>query len=185
MNTYKFCKEFEKIFGRSHSKRISRKQRIISGGSTFISSPCSNFLYEMSLYADMPVSEYKKLFGDDSKYLFSLCDCVYRRFRKRFRKNCKKSGLATYITGQNLHKCFSSIVMLDTFFDRIFSECRLTFEFIFYETVVLSVELYLRRKIEKRNLRKISTNTENLFRKNEDFGRNYSSFDCKSLHKRR
>ena len=80
---------------------------------------------------------------------------------------------------------FLDIVMLDTFFVRIFSECRLTFEFIFYKSVVLNVELYLRRKIEKRNLRKISINTENLFRKNEDFGRNYSSFDCKSLHKRR
>ena len=80
---------------------------------------------------------------------------------------------------------FLDIVMLDTFFVRIFSECRLTFEFIFYKTVVLNVELYLRRKIEKRNLRKISINTEKLFRKNEDFGRNCSSFDCKSLHKRR
>ena len=80
---------------------------------------------------------------------------------------------------------FLDIVMLDTFFVRIFSECRLTFEFIFYKTVVLNVELYLRRKIEKRSLRKISINTENLFRKNEDFGCNYSSFDCKSLHKRR
>ena len=80
---------------------------------------------------------------------------------------------------------FLDIVMLDTFFVRIFSECRLTFEFIFYKSVILNVELYLRRKIEKRNLRKISINTENLFRKNEDSGRNYSSFDCKSLHKRR
>ena len=75
--------------------------------------------------------------------------------------------------------------MLDTFFFRIFPECRLTFEFIFYETVVLNVELYLRRKIENRNLRKISINTENLFQKNEGFGRNYSSFTCKSLHERR
>ena len=139
----------------------------------------------MSFYANMPVFKFKKLFGDDCKYPFSLCDCVYRRFRKRFRKNCKKSGLATYITGQNLHKCFLDIIMLDTFFVRIFSECRLTFEFIFYETVVLNVELYLRRKIEKINLRKISINTENLLRKNENFGRSYSSFDCKSLHKRR
>ena len=80
---------------------------------------------------------------------------------------------------------FLDIVMFDIFFVRLFSECRLTFEFIFYETVVLNVELYLRRKIGKRNLRKISINTENLFRKNEDFGRNNSSFDCKSLHKRR
>ena len=78
---------------------------------------------------------------------------------------------------------FLDIVMLDTFFVRIFSECGRTFEFIFYKTAVLNVELYLRRKIEKRNLRKISINNENLFRKNEDFGRNYSSFDCKSLHK--
>ena len=75
---------------------------------------------------------------------------------------------------------FLDIVILDIFFVRIFSECRLTFEFIFYETVILNciyVELYLRRKVEKKNLRKISINTENLFRKNEDFGRNYSSFD--------
>ena len=118
MNTYKFCKEknkknnfekinLKKIFGRYESKRISCKQIIISVGRTFISSPFSNFLYEMSLYADMRVSEFKKLFGDNCKYLFSLCDCVYCRFRKRFRKNCKKSGLATYIMGQNLHKCFS------------------------------------------------------------------------------
>ena len=67
---------------------------------------------------------------------------------------------------------FLDIVMLDTFFVRIFSECRLTFGFIFYETIDLNVELYLRRKIEKRNFRKISINTESLFRKNEDFGRN-------------
>ena len=80
---------------------------------------------------------------------------------------------------------FLDIVMLDIFFVRIFSERGLTFEFIFYETVVLNIELYLRSKIGKRNLRKISINTENLFWKNEDFGRNYSSFDCKSLHKRR
>ena len=78
---------------------------------------------------------------------------------------------------------FLDVVLLDTFLVRIFSECRLTFEFIFYETAVLTVELYLRGKIVKRNLRKISINAENLFRKNEDFGRNYSSFDCKSLHK--
>ena len=53
------------------------------------------------------------------------------------------------------HKTYTSvfldIVMLDTFFVRILSECRLMFEFIFYETVALNVELYLRRKIEKRN----------------------------------
>ena len=77
---------------------------------------------------------------------------------------------------------FLNIVMLDTFFVRIFSECRLTFEFIFNETVVLNVELFLRRKMEKRNF---SINTENLFWKIEDFGHSYSCFDCKSLRKHR
>ena len=51
---------------------------------------------------------------------------------------------------------FLDIAMLDTFSVRIFSECRLTFEFIFYETVVLNVQLYLCRKIETKNLRKTS-----------------------------
>ena len=100
-------------------------------------------------------------------------------------KNVKRVVWRPTLRDKTYTSVFLDIVMLDTFFVRIFSECRLTFEFIFYETVVLNVELYLRRKIEKRNLRKISINTENLFRKNEDFGRNYSSFDAKSLHKRR
>ena len=98
-------------------------------------------------------------------------------------KNVKRVVWRPTLRDKTYTSVFLDIVMLDTFFVRIFSECRLTFEFIFYETVVLNVELYLRRKIEKRNLRKISINTENLFRKNEDFGRNYSSFDGKSLHK--
>ena len=54
--------QVEKIFGRYQSKRIRQKQRILSGGRTFISSPYSNFLYEMSLYADIPVSKIEKLF---------------------------------------------------------------------------------------------------------------------------
>ena len=98
-------------------------------------------IYRMSLYADMPVSEFKKLFGDDCKYLFSTLNIVggllkeiyemttvalfvfYIVSEKDLEKNCKKSGLATYITGQNLHKWFLDIVILDTFFVRIFSEC--------------------------------------------------------------
>ena len=85
----------------------SRCQRILSGSKTMILSPYSNFLYEVSLYLKIRVSELKTLFGNDCEYLHSLCDKVYKRFRKRFRKNCRKSGLATYISGENLRKCFS------------------------------------------------------------------------------
>ena len=106
MNTEKCCVEFEKIFGQYKSKHIKRYQRIFSGSKSMM-SPYSNFLYEVSLYLKIHVSELKKLFGNDCEYLYSLCDKVYKRFRRRFRKNCRKSGLATYISGENLHKCFS------------------------------------------------------------------------------
>ena len=72
-----------------------------------ISSPYSNFLCEVSLYLKIRVSELNTLFGNDCEYLHSLCDKVLKSFRKRFRKNCRKSGLATYISGENLRKCFS------------------------------------------------------------------------------
>ena len=107
MNPEKFCVEFEKLFGLYKLKRIKSCQRILSGSKTMISSPYSNFLYEVSLYLKICVLELKTLFGNDCKYLYSLCDKVYKRFRRRFRKNCRKSGLATYISGENLHKCFS------------------------------------------------------------------------------
>ena len=107
MNTYKFCREFEKIFERYRKDRIIRSQRIFIGGKSSISPPYSNFLYELSLYLEAPISEVKELFGRDCHYLHSMCEPVYRHFRKKFRKNCRKSGgLATYISGQNLHKCF-------------------------------------------------------------------------------
>ena len=72
-----------------------------------ILSPLLNFLYEVSLYLKIRVSELKVLFGNDCKYLYSLCNTVYNRFRRRFRKNCRKSRVATSISGENLHKCFS------------------------------------------------------------------------------
>ena len=74
---------------------------------------------------------------------------------------------------------FPDIDMLEKFFVTIFYECRLTLEFIFYETLVLNVDLYLRRKIEKRNWRKTSISTYNLFR-NEDFDSYYTHFDRES-----
>ena len=41
---------------------------------------------------------------------------------------------------------FPDIDMLEKFFVTIFYECRLTLELIFYEKLVLNVELYLRGK---------------------------------------
>ena len=107
MNTEKFCVEFEKIFGRYKSNQIRRCQRVLSGDKRVISSPYSNFLYKISLYLKVRVSDVKQLFSKDCKYLYSLCDHVYRRFRRRFIKKCVKSGLAIYVAGQNLQKCFS------------------------------------------------------------------------------
>ena len=107
MNTEKFCVEFENIFGRYKSNRIRRCHKVLSGNKRMVSSPYSTFIYEIGLYLNVPVSEVKKLFSEDCQYLFSLCDHVYRRFRKRFRKTCSKTSLATYVVGQNLHKFFS------------------------------------------------------------------------------
>ena len=39
-----------------------------------ITLPYSNFLYEVSLYLNICVSELKKLFGNDCEHLYSLCD---------------------------------------------------------------------------------------------------------------
>ena len=91
MNTDKFCVEFEKIFDQYKSKRIKRCQRILSGSETMISSPYSNFLYEVSLYLKSRVSELKELFGNDFEYLYSLCDKVYKRFKRRFKKTEEKA----------------------------------------------------------------------------------------------
>ena len=107
MNTEKFCKEFEKIFGSYKSKCIRKFNRVLSGDKKMISSPYTTFLYKIGLYLNIPVFQVKRSCFPKTGYLFSLCRPAYRRFRKRFRNNCKKTGLATYITGSNLHKCFS------------------------------------------------------------------------------
>ena len=69
-----------------------------------------------------------------------------------FGKTVKRVVWPPTLRDKTYTSVFLDIVMLDTFFVRIFSECRLTFEFILYETVVLNVKLYLRRK-KKRNLK--------------------------------
>ena len=95
MNTDKLCIGFEKIFGKYKSKCMKKDHRVLSGNKTMMSSPYSNFLYEVNLYRKIRVSELKKLFGNDCEYLYSLCDKVYKQFRRRFRKNYRKSCLAT------------------------------------------------------------------------------------------
>ena len=70
MNTEKCCIVLEKIFGQHKSKCMKRYQRVLSGNKTMVSSPCSNFLYEVSLYLKIRVSELKKLFGNDREYLY-------------------------------------------------------------------------------------------------------------------
>ena len=106
MNTEKFCKEFEKIFGKYKSYRVHKRQRILCGCKKMATPPYATFLYEVALYLDVPVSEAKKLLSDDCRYLFPLCEHVCRCCRKKFRKNCQKTGLATYISDSNLRKCF-------------------------------------------------------------------------------
>ena len=95
MDTEKFCKEFVNFFGKYKSYRIHKRQRILSGYKKIVSSPYSTFLYEVARYLKVPVSEVKSLFSDDCRYLFPLCDHVYKSFRKRFRQNCQKTGLET------------------------------------------------------------------------------------------
>ena len=164
MNTEKFCVEFEKIFGQCKSKRMKRCRRVVSGSKTMISSPYCNFLYEVSLYLKIRVSGLKTLFATDCEYLYSLSEKVYKRFRRRFRKNCRKSGLATYKTGENLHKCFSKYWydMLDQILQKLFIESRMTLEFLFYETIVLTFEFSIRRKNEKRQHEIICIKTKDL-----------------------
>ena len=70
MSTEKCCIVLEKIFGQYKSKCMKRYQRVLSGNKTMVSSPCSNFLYEVSLYLKIRVSELKKLFGNDREYLY-------------------------------------------------------------------------------------------------------------------
>ena len=65
MNTEKLCIGLEEIFGKYKSKCMKKDQRVLSGNKTMMSSPYSNFLYEVNLYRKIRVSELKKLFGND------------------------------------------------------------------------------------------------------------------------
>ena len=141
LNTYKFCKEFEKIFGPYKSKRLTPKQRVLSGWRTFMSSPYSNFVYEISLYLNIPVSEVKQLLTKDCQYLYPLCEYVYKRFRKRFRKNGAKSGLASV---------FQGIGMISRFFEKKFYDG--TLKFLLYETLILGIDVTFRKRNERRSL---------------------------------
>ena len=106
MNTEKFSKEFEKIFESYKSKCIRKFDRVLSGNKKMISPPYATFLYEIGLYLNIPVSQ-EKLFSNDCDYLFSLCIVFIDALEKDLEKIAKKTGLATYITGSNFHKCFS------------------------------------------------------------------------------
>ena len=113
MNTKKFCEQFERIFGPFQLDRLRNKELVVSGGREFVSSPYSNFVYEVSLYLNAPISDVKVAYDDECRQLFKLCYNVYRAFRRNFRKKCKKGRLATYITGSNLHKCFTRYRYVD------------------------------------------------------------------------
>ena len=60
--------------------------------------------------------------------------------------------LRTYL-GRTFTSVFRNIAitMIEKFFQRIFMQSRMTFEFLFYETVLLSIESSIRRKIEQGN----------------------------------
>ena len=107
MNTKNFCEEFERIFGSFQLKHLKDKEKVISCERNFVSSPYSNFIYEVSLYLDARICDIKFVFEDEFKILFPLCEHVYHNFRKQFRRKCKGKKLATYITGENLQKCFT------------------------------------------------------------------------------
>ena len=77
MNTEKFCKEFEKIFGKYKSYCVQKRQRIFCGCKKMVLSPYATLLSEVVLHLDVPVSEVKKLFSDDCRYLFPLCEYMF------------------------------------------------------------------------------------------------------------
>ena len=163
MNTEKLCVEFEKIFGPYKSDWIRRCQRVLSGDKGMISSPYPNFLCEIRMYFKVRISNIKQLFSKNCEYLYSLCDPIYRRFRRRFRKKCAKSGLATYNAVTYIRSAYPDIPMLiDEFLRRIFSEASMTFEYLLYETVMLNVELSIQRKLDKRNRELICKKTKDL-----------------------
>ena len=106
-----------------------------------MSSPYSNFVYEISLYLNIPVSEVKQLLTKDCQYLYPLCEYVYKRFKKRFRKDGAKSGLASV---------FQGIGMISRLFEKKFYEW--TLKFLLYETLILGIDVTFRKRNERRSL---------------------------------
>ena len=92
MNSYNFYKKFESFFSPYKKYKIKKKQSILTTKKNLISSARSLFLYEMSLYLDMPVSKLKSK-HNDIPYLFPLYRKIYLTFRKKFRKLCKEGGM--------------------------------------------------------------------------------------------
>ena len=163
MNTETFCVEFEKIFGQYKSKRIKRCQRILSDSQTMISLPYLNFLYQASLYFKIRVSEVKTLFDNNCGELHSLCDEVYKRFRRTFRKNTVERAdlLPIY-----LEKIYTSVSrgtdMLDQILKGLLIESRMILEFLFYETTVLTSHFSISPKNKKRQREIICIKTKDL-----------------------
>ena len=121
---------------------------ILTTNKNFLSSPLSTFFYEMSFYLDIPVSRIKSDYGGECQYLFRLRRKVYRR--KKFRRKCKKKRCGKYKTGGTLRRLW---VYLKQYIEQYSHYCRLTFEFILYETFVLLVDISLRKR-QKTFLRK-------------------------------
>ena len=107
MNSYNFCKEFESFFGPYKKYKIKNKQSILAARKNLISSARSLFLYEISLYLDMPASKLKSKHNDICNYLFPPCRRISLRLGKKIRKLCKEGGMGKYKSGRIFHKCFS------------------------------------------------------------------------------
>ena len=135
MNSYSFCKEFESFFGPCKKYKIKNKQSILATKNNLISSARSLFLYEMSLYLDMPVSRLKSKHNDICNYLFPLCQRIYLRLRKKFRKLCKEGGVGKYKSGHILHKCLHITDMYKTH-RTIFYDCNFSCEHIIYDALL-------------------------------------------------
>ena len=168
MNTERLCVEFEKVFGQYKSKRIKACQRIPSGGKTMMSQLYSSFFFEVSLYLKIRVSELKRLFGNDWEYLYSLSDKVHYLIKfiivleEGLEKTLERSDqLPIYLA-----KIYTSVSrdtdMLDQMLQKLFIECRMSLEFLFYETVVLTFEFSIRRKNEKGQCEIICIKTKDL-----------------------
>ena len=163
MNTEKFCVEFENIFGRYKSNRIRRCHKVLSGNKRMVSSPYSTFIYEIGLYLNVPVSEVKKLFSEDCQYLFFYVIMFIDDLEKDSEKLVQKLVWLLML----LDKIFtSSFQSTDMFIDKvlrlIFIEAKTSFEFLFYETIMVTFELYLNRRLEKKKYEIIKESTENL-----------------------